>query len=116
RGLIVPTEPEVTAQGVAYNAKTTISYRFPKQITLQVNGNYESPRILLLGKTIQVYSMDISLNKMFGTKWVLNATLSDVFNTRRMGTHYETPYYIQDLSRRRESRYVRFTVTYLFGK
>lgn len=116
KGLIVPTEPEVTAQGVAYNAKTTISYRFPKQITLQINGNYESPKILLLGKTNQIYSMDISLNKMFGTKWVLNATLSDVFNTRRMGTHYETPYYVQDLSRRRESRYVRFTVTYIFGK
>ena len=26
------------------------------------------------------------------------------------------PYYNQDLSRRRESRYVRFNVTYLFGK
>ncbi|MBL7932214.1 MAG: outer membrane beta-barrel protein [Bacteroidia bacterium] len=116
KGLIVPTEPEVTAQGVAYNAKTTISYRFPKQITLQVNGNYESPKILLLGNSNEIYSMDISLNKMFGTKWVLNATLSDVFNTRRMGAHYETPYYTQDLSRRRESRYVRFTVTYIFGK
>jgi hypothetical protein len=42
--------------------------------------------------------------------------LSDVFNTRRMGTHFETPYYNQDLSRRRESRYFRFTITYLFGK
>ena len=42
--------------------------------------------------------------------------LSDVFNTRRMGAHYETPYYIQDLSRRRETRYVRFSVSYMFGK
>lgn len=116
KGLIVPTEPEVKAEGYAYNAKTTLSYKFPKQITLQVNGNYESPKILLLGVANEIYSMDISLNKMIGTKWVFNATLSDVFNTRRMGTHYETPYYIQDLSRRRESRYVRFTVTYIFGK
>jgi hypothetical protein len=53
---------------------------------------------------------------MFGTKWVVNATLSDAFNTRRMGTHYDTPSFIQDLSRRRESRFVRLTVTYLFGK
>lgn len=116
KGLIVPTEPEVKAEGYAYNAKTTLSYKFPKQFTLQVNGNYESPKILLLGVSNEIYSMDISLNKMIGTKWVFNATLSDVFNTRRMGTHYETPYYIQDLSRRRESRYFRFTVTYLFGK
>jgi hypothetical protein len=33
-----------------------------------------------------------------------------------MGTHYETPYYLQDLSRRRESRYVRLSVSYIFGK
>jgi len=116
KGIVVATEPEVKREGYAYNAKTTLSYKFPQQITLQVNGNYESPKVLLLGATKPIYSMDVSLNKMFGTKWVLNATLSDAFNTRRMGTHYETPYYIQDLSRRRESRYVRFTVTYLFGK
>lgn len=116
KGLVVPTEPVVKAEGYAYNAKTTISYKFPEQFTLQVNGNYESPRIMLLGYSKPLYSMDISLNKMIGTKWIFNATLSDVFNTRIMGTHYETPYYTQDLSRRRESRYFRFTVTYLFGK
>lgn len=116
KGKIVATEPEVKTEGYAWNAKTTISYKFPKAITLQINGNYESPKILLLGVANEIYSMDISLNKMIGTKWIFNATLSDVFNTRRMGTHYETPYYIQDLSRRRESRYVRLTVTYLFGK
>lgn len=116
KGLIVPTEPVVTAKGFAYNAKGTFSYKLPKQITLQLNANYESPKVLLLGYTIPVYSFDLSLNKMFGTKWIVNATLSDVFNTKRMGTHYETPYYIQDLSRRREARYIRLTVTYLFGK
>lgn len=116
KGKVVQTEPEVKREGYAWNAKTTISYKFPKQFTLQVNGNYESPKVLLLGAANEIYSMDISLNKMIQTKWIFNVTLSDVFNTRRMGTHFETPYYEQDLSRRRESRYVRFTVTYLFGK
>jgi predicted secreted protein len=116
RGLVDPSQPEVTAKGYAANAKTTLSYRFPKQLTLQVNGNYETPRILLLGATIPVYSMDVSVNKMIGTKWILNASLNDAFNTRRMGAHYETPFYTQDLSRRRETRYIRFTVTYMFGK
>ena len=115
-GIVVPTEPEVTTKGYAYNTKTTLSYRFQKQLTLQVNGNYESPRILLLGYSLPVYSMDVSINKMVGTKWVINATLSDAFNTRRMGTNFQTPYYIQELSRRRESRYVRLTLTYIFGK
>jgi hypothetical protein len=116
KGLVVPTEPEVTAEGLAFDAKATLSYKFPKQLTLQVNGAYRSPQVLLLGYTLDNYYMDISLNKMIGTKWVLNATLSDVFNTKRMGTHYETPYYIQDMSRRREQRFFRFSVTYIFGK
>lgn len=116
KGIVVQSQPAVKAEGYAWNAKTTLSYKFPKSFTLQLNGNYESPKILLLGVANPIYSMDISLNKMIGTKWIFNATLSDVFNTRRMGTYYETPYYTQELSRRRESRYVRFTVTYLFGK
>ena len=115
-GTVVAGKPDVTTQGYAYNAKTTLAYRFPKNITLQVNGNYESPKILLLGFAKPVYSMDVSLNYMIQTKWIFNATLSDAFNTRRMGTNYTTPYYIQDLARRRETRYFKFSVTYLFGK
>ena len=116
KGLVVPSEPEVTAKGYAFNAKATFSYKIAKFITLQANGNYESPRILLLGATIPVYSADFSMSAMLGPKWTLNIALNDAFNTRRMGTHFETPYYIQDLSRRRESRYVKFTLTHMFGK
>lgn len=116
RGLVVPTEPPVKAEGFAFNTKAVFSYRLPKSWTLQLNGNYESPRILLLGASIPLYSADFSVNKMISTKWNINATVSDIFNSRRMGTHYETPYYIQDLSRRRESRYFRISVTYMFGK
>jgi hypothetical protein len=116
RGVAVANQPEVTAEGYAFNAKATILYRLPKQFTFQANGNYESPRVMLLGASLPVYSIDLSLNKAIGTKWTLTATVSDLFNTRRMGTHYETPYYIQDLSRRRETRYFRLSATYLFGK
>lgn len=116
RGLVVPTEPVVTSTGYAYNVKSTISYKFPKNFTLQMNGSYESPRILLLGYSQPNYGFDVSVNKMIGVKWIFNATVSDVMNTRRMGTYYETPFYIQELSRRRENRFFRFTITYLFGK
>ena len=116
RGLVVPTEPPVKAEGFALNTKAVFSYRLPKSWTLQLNGNYESPRILLLGASIPLYSADFSVNKTISTKWNINATVSDIFNSRRMGTHYETPYYIQDLSRRRESRFFRLSVSYMFGK
>lgn len=116
RGTVVQNQATSKAEGYAYNAKTTLSYKFPKQFTLQANANYESPKILLLGSANPIYSADLSINKLIGTKWILNAALNDVFNTKRMGTHYETFYYVQDLSRRREARYFRVTVTYVFGK
>lgn len=116
KGLIVPTQPPVKAEGYAFNSKATLSYKFPQNITLQINGDYESPKILLLGYSKPMTSMDISLNYMYKAKWMFNATLSDVFNSRIRGTYYETPYYTQDLARRRESRFFRFSVTYLFGK
>lgn len=116
RGQIDPSNPyEIENRGWAYNGKVVLSYRFPKQWTLQVNGGYESPRIQLLGTTLPVYGMDVSLAKTFG-KFSFNASVNDVFNTRRMGAIYTTPYYDQELSRRRQTRYFRLSVSYMFGK
>jgi len=85
------------------------TYRFPKNISLQLNGNYEAPKIIPQGTTRPQYYMDATLSYNYKFKWMFNLLLSDCFNTKRMGTHYDTPYYIQDISRRRESRYVRFS-------
>lgn len=105
-----------TNSGFTYNGKTTLVYKFPKNINLQVNGNYEAPRIIPQGTTKPQYSMDVTLSYNYKYKWMFNLLLNDAFNTKRMGTHYDTPFYVQDLSRRRETRYVRFSVTYIFGK
>lgn len=105
-----------TNSGYSYNAKAILLYKFPKNISLQLNGNYEAPRIIPQGTTKPQYHMDATLSYNWKYKWMFNLQLNDAFNTNRMGTRYDTPYYIQDISRRRQSRFVRFTVTYLFGK
>ncbi len=113
---IIAGQASTVTQGWSYKGKLTLSYSLPWQMTLQVNGTYEAPKVIINGRTLDMYFMDISLNKMISTKWVFNLTLSDVFNTKRMGTSLATSYYTQDLSRRRETRYLKFSVTYLFGK
>lgn len=113
---VIENQPSTITEGWSYKGKLTLSYSLPWQMTAQVNGTYEAPKVIINGRTLDYYFMDISLNKMISTKWVFNLTLSDVFNTKRMGTHLETDYYIQDLSRRRETRFLKFSVTYLFGK
>lgn len=102
--------------GYSYTTKGTLLYKFPKNISLQLNGTYEAPKIIPQGTTRPMYFGDATLSYNWKFKWMFNLLLSDAFNTKRMGTHYDTPYYLQDLSRRRESRYVRLSVTYLFGK
>jgi hypothetical protein len=106
----------VVNDGYSWMTKLNMSYKFPKDLTLQVNGTYESPKILPQGKTIPMYYMDISLNKMLKMKYIFNLTLSDAFNTKQMGSIYNTPDYTQTLNRRRETRFVRFSFTWLFGK
>ncbi len=113
---IVNNEASTITKGWSDKGKLSVSYSFPWEITLQVNGTYEAPKVIINGKTLPVYFMDVSLNKAVGTKWAFNLTLNDVFDSKRMGTTLETDYYIQDLSRRRETRFLRFSLTYSFGK
>ncbi len=107
---------QITNSGYSWTGKASISYKFPGNISLQVNGNYQAPQILPQGTTRVVQYMDVTVSKNIKQKLIFTLLLSDAFNSKRMGTNYNTPEYVQDLSRRRESRYVRLTVMYMFGK
>lgn len=113
---IIENQPSTITEGWSYKGKLTLSYSLPWQLTLQVNGTYEAPKVIINGRSREFYFMDVSLNKMISTKWVFNLTLSDAFNTKRMGSYLNTEFYDQELTRRRETRFVRLSVTYLFGK
>ena len=102
--------------GMSWNGKAIISYKLPKQFTLQTNANYEAPRIIPQGKTVEVYSIDLSLNKEISKMLSFNLVLNDVFNTRRFGNTFETAFIEQDISRRRETRFLRLSVTWRFGE
>jgi len=101
--------------GFNWTAKAAITYRLPKDFTIQFNGNYESPKIILQGTQVPQYGIDVSINKSIKRKWNFTLMLNDAFNTRRWGANYDTQYYFQETSRRRETRYLKFTVTYNFG-
>ena len=102
--------------GYSFSSKLGVTYHFPAEFTLQINGNYQAPQIIPQGQTIAVRYMDLTLNKMLNKKFNFTLQLSDVFNSKRMGSYYSTPDYTQYLTRRRETRYLKLTVTYMFGK
>lgn len=109
-------QPQKTYSGWSYETKLILQYTLPWEINFQINGTYRAPQIIIGGKTIPMYFMDVSLNKMIGTKWNFNLTLSDAFNTKYMGMNTTSDYYIQEIARRREARFLKFTVSYMFGK
>jgi outer membrane receptor protein involved in Fe transport len=102
--------------GFNWDVRTNITYRLPADFTLQANGRYEAPRIILQGSQIPQYSVDFSINKSIKKKWNFSLALNDAFNTRRWGVNYNTPFYIQESSRRRETRFLRFNVSWNFGE
>ena len=106
----------LSSKGVNWIGKAIMNLKLPKDFSFQTNGNYESPRNIPQGKKRAEYSIDLGLKKDFFKFASLNLSVNDLFNTRRMGFMYDTPLYIQDLSRRRETRFVKLTLQVRFGK
>lgn len=103
-------------QGFSWNTKLIASFRLPKSWTLQLNGEYEAPRIIPQGRTNHVYGADFSVNKALSKGWSFNLSLVDMFNTRQFGNFFSTPFFTQEFIRRRDTRFLRFTVNYRFGE
>lgn len=106
----------LTNSGWVGTAKVNLSQRFPKDFILQLNGNYEGPRPIPQGHSLEQYSIDATVSKELSKKFSITASLNDVFNTRRFGTAYETLYFTQEISRRRDVRNFRVTATWKFGQ
>ena len=60
--------------------------------------------------------MDASLSKDLGNLATLTLSVSDILNTKRYGSYYDTPSYIETQIRRRDQRYARLGVVFKFGK
>lgn len=103
-------------QGLNWNAKLLVSYRFLNDWAFQLNGEYESPRIQPQGRTIAQYGVDATLNHEWSKQWSANLSVSDVFFTRRWGNVVSTETLWQENFRRREQRNIRLTVTWKFGE
>lgn len=105
-----------TNEGFNYNGKLNLAYKLPKSFSLQLSGNYESPRIIPQGKTKEMYFADFGISKDLFKFMTLTASVSDIFDTKGRGMSYATDYYLQDSWNRRESRFVRLIVRVRFGK
>lgn len=103
-------------QGINWSAKAMVNYRLRKDLVVQVNGEYEGPRIQPQGRTLDQYGVDASVNYDLTKSLSLVAAVNDIFFTRRWGSVLDTPYLYQESYRRRDMRNFRVTLTWKFGQ
>ncbi|TXI81550.1 MAG: hypothetical protein E6Q44_04150 [Flavobacteriales bacterium] len=105
-------------EGTNWDSKLVVNYRFGRTSnwTAQVNGEYESPRVQAQGRTLSQYGVDASMSHDFTRKLTGVLSVNDVFFSRRWGNLLDTPLLLQESYRRRDMRYVRFTLTWKFGE
>ncbi len=103
-------------QGTNWNTKAMVSYKILKDWSVQLNGEYESARIQAQGKSLPQYGLDASISHDFTKKLTGVLSVNDMFYTRRWGNIIDTENLYQESFRRREMRFVRFTLTWKFGE
>jgi iron complex outermembrane recepter protein len=101
--------------GMSWNSKANITYKLPKEYSLQLNGMYEAARPIPQGRILPMYGADLSVSKTVKS-WTFSCTLNDVFNTRVIQMEFIQPEFYQVSSRRRDIRFVRLNLSYRFGK
>ena len=96
---------------------TTPSPSFWDNLSFQLIGNYESPRVIPQGKRLEELDVDFAVKKDFlrDKKASLTFAINDVFNSRRWGAIYDTERYYQESYRRWRVRTFRLSFTYKFG-
>ncbi len=109
-------EGGIRNRGTNWEAKALINYRFLKDWTLQLNGEYESPEITAQGRRVEQYYMDASMSHDITKRLTAVVSVNDVFYTNRWGNIIDTPLLYQENFSRREQRFVRFTLTWKFGE
>ena len=110
------TQGGLRNQGSNWNTKAMVSYKVLKDWSLQLNGEYESARIQPQGRSLPQYSLDASISHDFTKKLTGVLSVNDMFYTRRWGNIIDTEQLYQESFRRREMRFVRFTLTWKFGE
>lgn len=138
-------DPSIIDQDRLYSffGKINNNFKLPHNITIQLTGDYTSKTILPPGgggrgggfggggggffgqsqSTSQGYirpnyGVDIAVRYEFlkERRAAVSLSMNDVFKTRRSDIHSESPFFVQDVFRRRDAQILRLNFNWRFGK
>ena len=133
---------DLKSDGFSWFGKLNNTFKFPKNYSIQLSGDYQSKTILpasgsgrggmggggmffgggqvstVNGYIKPNYGVDIAIRKDFLKNNTASLTLSmnDIFRTKLQRTHAESIDYVQDNERRRDPQIARLNFNWRFGK
>lgn len=112
------TGGNINNENFSYGITVNSTVRLPHKFNVQMNGHYRAPRVTPQGSFKAMNGIDLGFRKEFlkNNAMAISLNISDVLNTQKFSTHYETASFIQDYSRKRTTRFIRINIRYRFGK
>jgi len=134
-----PTQPKID-QFASWFGKLNNTFKLPKNFTIQLSGEYNSKTVLppggsgsrgfgggmmMFGPSSSAqgyvranYFVDLGLRFEFlkNRAASISLNMNDILRTRRSYVHSESPYFIQDVFRRRDPQILRLNFNWRFGK
>ncbi|MFM2203071.1 MAG: hypothetical protein RLZZ605_35, partial [Bacteroidota bacterium] len=107
----------VNTNGTSWFTKVNTTYKLNQGSSIQLNANYEAPKVTAQGRTQEVYWIDLAYKANFwNSKGSVTLSISDILNTRKYTNIYDYSNYYQVNYRDRETRIANVTFTYRIGK
>jgi ferric enterobactin receptor len=100
-----------------YRAKLNLSYRFPGNISANINVNRDSKTPGLQGYRLPIQAADFAIRKSFmNNRASVVFSVNDVFNSRKQVSTFEQANIYQESMNRREVRFYKLTLQLPIGK
>jgi outer membrane receptor protein involved in Fe transport len=101
----------ITNEALAYRAKLNLSYRFPANISANININRDSKSPSLQGFRLPIQAADFAIRKsLMGNRASVVFTVNDVFNSRKQISTIEQENIYQESMNRRDVRFYKLTL------
>lgn len=99
------------------NFKLIATYKLPAGIDLQLSSNINTPRNTPQGRVLPMGQTELSVRKkVLKGAGTLTLNVADIFDTMRFKVTAEDDSLVQEVVRKRQSRFANLSFTYRFGK
>ena len=108
---------ELSNEGFTWNLKASNNFRINTNLSAQLSGRYDAPRVIPQGSMDARFAIDAGIkHDLFNKKASINLRIRDIFNTRQFAYEAYGSNYNLVTERHPTTRMVQLSLSYKFGK